>query len=78
MGIRSVSDYVQFYLGLNMQDSTSLSRFVYNEKLVMTNKMENNSKKEQILLGLEILDTLLTEIHAIGEQAVIEKYTRPC
>ena len=75
MGIRTVSEYVQFYVGLNMQNSISLSSFVYNEKLVMTNKLENNpSKKEQILQGLKILDELLVEIRAIGESAVLEKY----
>ena len=77
MGIRTVSEYVQFYLGLNMQNSISLSSFVYNEKLVMTNKLENSSlKKEQIVQGLKILDDILAEIQAIGEHAVIEKYAK--
>jgi hypothetical protein len=77
MGIRTVSEYVQFYMGLNMQNSISLSSFVYNEKLVMTNKLENSSlKKEQIIQGLKILDELLTEIRAVGECTVIEKYTK--
>ncbi|WP_101478149.1 hypothetical protein [Candidatus Nitrosotalea bavarica] len=77
MGIRTVSEYVQFYLGLNMQNSISLSSFVYNEKLVMTNKLENSSlKKEQIVQGLKILDDLLTEIRTVGERTVIEKYTK--
>ena len=77
MGIRTVSEYVQFYVGLNMQNSISLSSFVYNEKLVMTNKLENSSlKKEQIMQGLKILDELLTEIRTVGERAVIEKYAK--
>ena len=77
MGIRTVSEYVKFYLGLNMQKSISLSSFVYNEKLVMTNKLESNSlKKEQILQGLKILDELLSEIHDIGEHAVLDKYAK--
>ncbi|MGC1425850.1 MAG: hypothetical protein WA833_04010 [Nitrosotalea sp.] len=77
MGIRTVSEYVQFYMGLNMQKSISLSSFVYNEKLVMTNKLENSSlKKEQIMHGLKILDDILAEIRAIGERAVIEKYVK--
>ena len=77
MGIRTVYEYVQFYVGLNMQNSISLSSFVYNEKLVMTNKLENSSlKKEQIMQGLKILDELLTEIRAVGERTVIEKYTK--
>jgi len=77
MGIRTVSEYVQFYVGLNMQNSISLSSFVYNEKLVMTNKLENSSlKKDQIMQGLQILDELLTEIRAVGEHAVLEKYAK--
>lgn len=43
----------------------------------MTNKLENHSlKKEQIVQGLKILDELLTEIRAIGERAVMEKYAK--
>jgi hypothetical protein len=77
MGIKTVSDYVQFYVGLNMQNSISLSSFAYNEKLVMTNKLENNSlKKEPIIQGLQILDDLLAEIQTIGEQAVLKKYAK--
>lgn len=77
MGIKTVSDYVQFYAGLNMQNSISLSSFAYNEKLVMTNKLENSSlKKEQIIQGLQILDELLAEIQSIGEQAVMKKYVK--
>ena len=77
MGIKTVSEYVQFYLGLNMQNSIGLSSFAYNEKLVMTNKLENSSlKKEQIIHGLQILDELLAEIQSIGEQAVMKKYVK--
>ncbi len=77
MGIRTVSDYVKFYVGLNMQDSISLSSFAYNEKLVLTNKTATGKlTKELILQSLGLLDELLSEIHDIGEQAVLEKYTK--
>jgi hypothetical protein len=76
MGIKTISEYIQFYVGLNMQNSISLSSFAYNEKLVMTNKLENTPKKEQILQGLKILDELLDEIRKIGESAVLEKYIK--
>lgn len=77
MGIRTISEYVQFYIGLNMQNSISLSSFAYNEKLVMTNKLEKGSlKKEQIVHGLQILDELLAEIRNNGEKAVMEKYNK--
>ena len=60
-----------------MQNSISLSSFAYNEKLVMTNKLEKNSlKKEQIIQGLQILDELLAEIRNKGEKAVMEKYSK--
>ena len=77
MGIRTVSDYVKFYVGLNMQDSISLSSFAYNEKLVLKNKMETGKLKNALILqSLSLLEELLEEIRNIGEQAVIEKYTK--
>ena len=75
MGIRTVSDYVKFYVNLNMQDSISLSSFAYNEKLVLKNKTATGKlTKELILQSLQLLDDLLNEIRDVGEQAVIEKY----
>lgn len=77
MGIRTVSDYVKFYVGLNMQDSISLSSFAYNEKLVLKNKTATGKMtKELIQQSLALLDELLGEIQNIGEQAVMEKYAK--
>jgi len=77
MGIRTVSDYVKFYVGLNMQDSISLSSFAYNEKLVLKNKTATGKlTKELIMQSLTLLDELLNEIQSIGEQAVMEKYSK--
>lgn len=77
MGIKTVSEYVKFYVGLQMQRSISLSSFAYNEKLVLKNKLDlGNSRKEQILQGLKLLDDLLAEINAVGESAVVEKYSK--
>jgi hypothetical protein len=77
MGIRTVSDYVKFYVGLNMQHSISLSSFAYNEKLVLKNKTATGKLTEDLILqSLVILDELLHEIQSIGEQAVLEKYTK--
>lgn len=77
MGIRTVSDYVKFYVNLNMKDSISLSSFAYNEKLVLKNKTASGKlTKELISQSLILLDDLLTEIRDIGEQAVLEKYTK--
>ena len=77
MGIRTVSDYVKFYVNLNMQDSISLANFAYNEKLVLKNKTASGKlTKELISQSLMLLDDLLSEIRNIGEQAVLEKYTK--
>ena len=77
MGIRTVSDYVKFYVNLNMQDSISLSNFAYNEKLVLKNKTASGKlTKELISQSLLLLDDLLSEIRDIGEQAVLEKYVK--
>lgn len=77
MSIRTVSDYVKFYVNLNMQDSISLSNFAYNEKLVLKNKTASGKlTKELISQSLTLLDDLLTEIRDIGEQAVLEKYAK--
>lgn len=77
MGIRTVSDYVKFYVHLNMKDSISLSSFAYNEKLVLKNKTASGKlTKELISQSLILLDDLLTEIQDIGEQAVLEKYLK--
>lgn len=77
MGIRTVSDYVKFYVGLNMQDSINLSSFAYNEKLVLKNKTATGKMtKELIQQSLALLDELLGEIQNIGEQAVMEKYAK--
>lgn len=77
MGIRTVSDYVKFYVGLNMQNSISLSSFAYNEKLVLKNKTATGKiTQELIQQSLVLLDDLLNEIQSIGEQAVMEKYAK--
>lgn len=78
MGIKTVSEYVQFYVGLDMRDSIGLLSFVNNEKLVLKNKLENkNLERESILHGIELLDDLTSEIHNLGESAVLEKYAKP-
>ncbi|TBR23426.1 MAG: hypothetical protein EPO63_05680 [Candidatus Nitrosotenuis sp.] len=77
MGITTVSQYVQFYVGLDMQDSIGLLSFVNNEKLVLKSKLENKKlEKESILHGIKLLDELTSEIHNLGESAVLEKYAK--
>lgn len=77
MGIKTISEYVQFYVGLNMRGSIGLLSFVNNERLVLKHKLENKSlAKEPILHGLQILDDLTNEIRRFGETAVLEKYSK--
>ena len=76
MGIRNVTDYIQFYTDLNMGKDVSLLSFVNNEKLVLKHKLQNKEiKKEPIIEGIKILDQLMTEIKSNGEKFVLEKYT---
>lgn len=77
MGIRTASEYVRFYLDLNMQGSIGLLSFVNNEKMILKHKLDNkNIPKEPILHGLKILDDLTGEIQSLGESQVLEKYSK--
>jgi hypothetical protein len=76
MGIRTISDYVQFFIDLGMGESVSFLSFVNNEKLTLKHKLQNKEiKREYILEGLKILDELTSEIQIIGEKLVLEKYS---
>ena len=75
MGIKTVTDYVKFYINLEMQKSVSLLSFINNEKIVLKHKLENRKlDKESILNGIRILEELTEEIKRGGELAVLEKY----
>jgi hypothetical protein len=76
MGIRTISDYVQFFINLDMGSSVSFFSFVNNEKLTLKHKLQNKEiKKEHILDGLKILEELTLEIQTVGEKLVLEKYS---
>lgn len=75
VGIKTVTDYVKFYINLEMQKSVSLLSFINNEKIVLKHKLENRKlDKESILNGIRILEKLTEEIKSGGEAAVLEKY----
>lgn len=77
MGITSISEYVDFYLNLNMGKSVTLLSFANNEKLVLKQKLEyKNLKKEPIQNGINILEELIREVQEMGQEAVLEKYRR--
>lgn len=75
MGIKSVKEYVDFFINLNMGTSVSLTSFVNNEKIVLKQKLENkNLEKEPIKKGIQMLEQLVREINEMGEKAVLAKY----
>ncbi|KEQ56595.1 hypothetical protein AAA799E16_01231 [Marine Group I thaumarchaeote SCGC AAA799-E16] len=77
MGISSASEYVDFFINLNMGENVPLISFVNNEKLVLKQKLENkNIPKEPIRKGIEILEQLAKEISEMGQDKVIEKYQK--
>jgi hypothetical protein len=77
MGIQSATEYVNFYINLNMGDGTNLLRFVNDEKRIIKLKLENkNNKKELLRKGIEILEGLVKEINEIGEKEVLIKYQK--
>ena len=77
MGIRSATEYVNFYVNLNMGKGVNLLRFVNDEKRILKLKLENkNTKKELIRKGIEILEGLAKEINEIGEKEVLTKYQK--
>ncbi len=76
MGIKTIYDYVEFFINLDMGNSVSLQSFVNNEKLVLKHKLQSKEiKKESIIEGIKILDELTSEIQTIGEEGVLEKYS---
>jgi len=75
MGIKSASEYIDFFINLNMGENVSLLRFTNNEKIILKQKLENkNMDKISIRRGIEILEELVKEINENGEKYVLEKY----
>ena len=46
MGIQSATEYVNFYINLNMGDGVNLLRFVNDEKRILKLKLENKNTKK--------------------------------
>ena len=77
MGIQSATEYVDFFVNLDMGGNVPLLSFVNNEKIILKQKLGNkNLEKEPIRKGIGILEGLIDEINRIGEKAVIEKYQK--
>jgi len=75
MGIQSPSEYVNFFINLNMGKGTNLLNFLNNEKRILKLKLGNKSiEKEPLKNGIKILEELVKEINENGEESVLEKY----
>jgi len=77
MGIKSPSEYVDFFINLNMGKNVSLLSFINNEKNILKKNLElKNIEKEPIKKGIEILELLVREINENGEDVVLGKYQK--
>jgi len=77
MGIQSCTEYVNFFINLNMGEGTNLLNFLNNEKRILKLKLENKSiKKEPLKNGIKILEELVKEINENGEKSVLKKYEK--
>jgi len=77
MVIKTIIEYVDFFINLNMGENVSLLSFVNNERMVLKGKLEHKDlEKEPIKNGIEILEQLIKEINESGEKGVLEKYQK--
>ncbi len=77
MAIKSITEYVDFFINLKMGEDVSLLSFVNNERMTLKGKLEyKNLDKEPIKKGVEILEQLIEEINKNGEKAVLTKYKK--
>ena len=77
MAIKTIEEYVDFFINLNMGENVPLLSFVNNEKMVLKGKLEyKNLEKEPIEKGIKILEELVKEINEFGEKVVLEKYQK--
>jgi len=75
MTIKTIQEYVDFFINLNMGENVPLLSFVNNEKMVLKQKLEyKNLEKKPIKKGIKILEEIVKEINEIGQKAVLEKY----
>ena len=77
MGIQSASEYVNFFINLNMGKDANLLNFLNNEKRILKLKLENKSiPKEPLKNGIVILEGVVKEINDNGENNVLKKYQK--
>ena len=77
MAIKTTTDYVDFFINLNMGEKVSLLSFVNNERMVLKLKLKNKIiEKDPIKKGIVILEGLIKEIADDGELTVLKKYKK--
>jgi hypothetical protein len=77
MTIKTTTEYVDFFINLNMGEKVSLLSFVNNERMVLKLKLKNKIiEKDPIKKGIVILEGLIKEIADDGELAVLKKYQK--
>tara|TARA_B100000470_G_C19655028_1_gene330529 strand:- start:86 stop:325 length:240 start_codon:yes stop_codon:yes gene_type:complete len=77
MAIKTTTEYVDFFINLNMGEKVSLLSFVNNERMVLKLKLKNKiMEKEPIKKGIIILEGLIKEIADDGELTVLKKYQK--
>ena len=77
MGIKSASEYIDFFANLNMGENASLLGFLNNEMITLKRNLKlKNLDKEPIKRGIAILEQLAKEINDIGDKAVLEIYRK--
>jgi hypothetical protein len=75
--IKTASEYVDFFINLNMGKDVPLLNFVNNEKMVLKQKLGyKNLEKDSIKKGIMILEELVREINETNEKSVLEKYQK--
>ena len=77
MAIKTASEYVDFFINLNMGKDVPLLNFINNEKMVLKQKLKyKNLEKDSIKKGIMILEELVREINETNEKNVLEKYQK--
>jgi len=77
MTIKTTTEYVDFFINLNMGEKVSLLSFVNNERMILKLKLKNKIiEKDPIKKGIIILEGLIKEIADDGELTVLKKYQK--
>jgi len=77
MGIQSSTEYVNFFINLNMGNDVNLLNFLNNEKRILKLKLANkNIEKEPLKNGIKILEELVKEVNDNGEETILKKYQK--